>query len=113
MLVIAIIWCIWLNRNSMIFRNQSRSYILLIFQIISLLTSWIGSLLSGPNSEVFSHAIHHMQQEWDQAHASQAALDIASSIGIASVPTPPSAALVVVDEVAVDQLVLNPSVSGN
>ena len=62
---------------------------------------------------MFSHAIHHMQQEWDQAQTFQAALDIASSIGIASVPIPLSATPVVVDMVAVDQSVPNPPVSGN
>ena len=83
MLVLAIFWCLWLNRNSMIFRNHCRSSLKFIFQIITLLTSWVDSLLTGQESEVFSHAIHHMQQDWDQV-----AHEIASSIGIASILTP-------------------------
>ena len=35
MLVLTIIWCLWLNRNSKIFRNNCRNSILLIIQIIS------------------------------------------------------------------------------
>ena len=88
----------------MIFRNQVRSLIMLIFQIISLLTSWIDSLLSGHDSEVFSHAIQHMQNEWDQAHASQAAQNIASSIVMASLLIPSSAAPVVLVDDSSDLL---------
>ena len=88
MLVLAIIWCLWLNRNSMIFRNHCRVSLSLIFQIITWLISWVDFLLTGHDSEAFSHAIQYMQQEWNQAQASQVAHDIASSIGIVSIPIP-------------------------
>ena len=38
MLVLAILWWLWLNRNSMIFRNQGRSLSLILFQILQLMT---------------------------------------------------------------------------
>ena len=100
MLVLTIIWCLWFNRNSIIFKNQCRDYILLIFQIISMLTSWIDSLLLGQDSDTFSHTIQHMQQEWDQTHASQAVYEIASSIDIVSLPIPRSDAPTQVVEAA-------------
>ena len=62
---------------------------------------------------MFSHTIQHMQQEWDQVFAFQAVQDIASSIGIASLPIPPSIALVVVAEAAIDQLAPNLSEFGD
>ena len=86
---------------------------MLIFQIISLLTSWIDSLLSGHDSEAFSHVIQHMQQEWDQAHASQAAHEIASSIGIVSLPIPTPDASAQVAEIAYDPLAPTFTGSGN
>ena len=55
----------------------------------------------------------HIQQEWDQAYVSQAAQDIASSIGIASLSIPLSVAPVVVAEAVSDQLAPNLSESGN
>ena len=59
-LVLAITWYMWLNRN------QCRSLSSLLFQVITLLTSWIDNLLTGHESKVFSQAIQHIQQEWDQ-----------------------------------------------
>ena len=54
-----------------------------------------------------------MQQEWDQAHASQAAHEIASSIGIVSLPIPLSDAPVHVVEAAYDPLAPNFTGSGH
>ena len=70
----------------MIFRNQCRNLSSLLFQIITLLTSWIDNLLTRHESEVFFQAIQHMQQEWDQTQANQAAHAIATSIGISMAP---------------------------
>ena len=64
-----------------------------------MLTSWAASLLTGQDSTVLSQAIHHMQQDWDQA-----AQNIASSIGIVSVPTPVPDAAAQVAEIALDPL---------
>ena len=97
----------------MIFRNQSRSFISLVFQIIFLLTFWIDSLLTWQDSEAFSYAIQYMQQEWDQAHASQAAHEIASSISIASLPIPPPDVPAHVAEAAYDPLAPSSTDSGN
>lgn len=97
----------------MIFRNHCRSSHSLIFQIISLLIFWIDSLLSGHDSDAFSHAIQHMQQEQDQAHASQAAHYIASSIGIVSLPIPAPDASTQVAETAYDPLAPISTGSGN
>ena len=99
--------------NSIIFRNQSRSYISLVFQIISLLTFWIGSLLTRQDSEVFFHTIQHMQQEWDQAHASQTAHEIAPSIDIISLPIPPPDVTAQVVEAVFDPLATSSTGSGN
>ena len=55
MLVLAITWCMWLNRNSMIFRNQCRNLSSLLFQIITLMTSWVDNLLL--DHEIFSQVI--------------------------------------------------------
>ena len=56
-----------------------------------------------------------MQQEWDQAHASQAAHEITSSIGIVSLPILASdaSASVQVAEAAYDPLVLTSTGFGN
>ena len=83
----------------MIFKNNCRNSISFVFQIISILTSWAASLLTGQDSAVLSQAIHHMQQYWDQA-----AQNIASSIGIISVPTPGPDAAAQVAEIASDPL---------
>ena len=97
----------------MIFRNHYRSSLSLIFQVISLLISWVESLLSGHDSEAFSHAIQHMQQEWDQAQASQASHDITSSIGIVSIPIPTSDASTQIAETTYDPLASTSTNFGN
>ena len=80
MLVLAIIWCMWLKRNSIIFRNQCRNLSsLFCLQSLGLVVMF---LLSGHESEVFSQAIQYMQQKWDQVQANQAAHAIAISISI-------------------------------
>ena len=54
-----------------------------------------------------------MQQEWNQAQASQAAPDIASSIGIMSIPIPASDTSTQIAETAYDPLAPTSIGSGN
>ena len=54
-----------------------------------------------------------MQQEWDQAQTSQAVHDIASSIGIVSIPILAPDASAQVAETTYDPFVLTSTGSGN
>ena len=83
----------------------------MLFQIITLLTSWIDNLLTRHESEVFFQAIQHMQQEWDQTQVNQVAHAIATSIGISVTPDAVSGPPIV--ESAYDPLVPLSNDSGN
>lgn len=80
-LVLAILWSLWLNRNSVIFWNYGWNLSTILFQILHFSSIWTDNLLTGHAlaASSVSYAIQQMQQEWDQFQAVQ---PIPSSAGL-------------------------------
>ena len=72
-LVFAILWTIWLNRNAVIFRNASFNVASSFFNIFHLALLWTGILLGRQAVATSSatQAIHRMHPEWDSTQVVQ------------------------------------------
>ena len=68
-LVFAILWIIWNNRNAVIFRNSSYNIASSFFHIFRLASLWAGNLLGRQAAATSSatQAIQMMQQDWDSS----------------------------------------------
>ena len=53
-LVHAILWSIWLNRNSVIFKQNSRNLFSILYQILHLTSSWAEIIFLGRGSTASS-----------------------------------------------------------
>ena len=72
--MMAILWSLWFNRNSVIFRRHGKNLSSLLYQILHLTSYWTDTLLIGHGSVIssISQAIQQIQHDLDQVHTVQA-----------------------------------------